>query len=111
VKFEYQAVDENGGVVRGVIEASNAQKVLQILLHKQLHPLDIRHLTDTTVELGRLHSLKNKLEGKAMDSKPISPQPIKVEQAPEPKQSRIDWTYVVFMLLMSGLIAVAIYLG
>ena len=64
MKFEYQAIDEDGGIIRGIIEAQTPQRVLQILLHKQLHPIDIRNLTDTTVEISRLHQLKQKLTGK-----------------------------------------------
>jgi hypothetical protein len=109
VKFEYQAIDENGVVVRGIIEARTAEKVLQILLHKQLHPLDIRHLTDSTVELSRLHHLKQRLEG----TPEMTPEPVpEFREEPAPKEkSSFDWTYVVFLLLMIGLIAAAVVAG
>lgn len=108
MKFEYQAIDENGVVVRGIIEAKNAEKVLQILLHKQLHPLDIRHLTDSIVELSRLHHLKLRLEGAEMTPKPVP----EFREEPAPKEkSNFDWTYLVFLLLMIGLIAAAVVAG
>ena len=110
MKFEYQAIDTDGIVVRGIIEASNAQKVLQILLHKQLHPLDIKHLTESTVELSRLNLLKRKLEGKAtveMRQKIIK----KSESAPElleKSKTSIDWTYVFFILVIIGIISTSL---
>jgi hypothetical protein len=114
VRFEYQAIDENGGVVRGIIEASSPEKVLQILLHKQLHPLDIRPLTETIVELSRLNSLKRRLEGK----KEMKPEPTPEEQErfnpiKEPKgaQGSIDWTYIAFLVLVIGLLVIAGFLG
>lgn len=109
MKFEYQAIDGDGGVVRGIIEASSPEKVLQILLHKQLHPLDIRPLTETTVELSRLNSLKRRLEGREVQPEPKPKPDVEQERfdpTKEPKES-IDWTYVIFLLLMIGLLAAA----
>jgi hypothetical protein len=107
VKFEYQAIDEDGGVIRGIIKASNAQKVLQILLHKKLHPLDIRQLTESTVEISRLHCLKMKLQGHKPESRQeMRPEvKMKLEELKEKPKSTIDWTYVIFLLLMLGVLA------
>lgn len=113
MKFEYQAVDADGAIVRGIIEASNAQKVLQILLHKQLHPLDIKHLTESTVELNRLNSLKRKLEGTKMELKSKKNIEAKtehvnsLEQPKQPKQS-IDWTYILFVLMIVIIISASL---
>lgn len=108
MKFEYQAIDLDGGVVRGIIEAHDAKKVLQILLHKQLHPLDIRGLTDSTVELGRLHQLKNKLEGIKVKPESI-PEPI---EGHTPKMKpKFDWTYTIFLIMMVGFLIAAAFFG
>lgn len=110
MEYEYQAIDSDGGIVRGIIRAQNPQKVLQILFHKQLHPLDIRPLTETTVELSRLNQLKQRLEGKPKveESKPVirelEPQILKKQKVPS-----TDWTYVLFVLLMVGLIIAAAF--
>jgi len=105
MKFEYQAIDEDGSVVRGIIDAQNAEKVLQILLYLQLHPLDIRGLTDSTVELNRLNSLKQKLKGPKVSVK----QPVENKQEVERTKSvnKIDWYYVFFILMILGLLATA----
>ena len=119
MKFEYQAIDANGVVIRGIVEASKIEKVLQILLHKQLHPMDIRPLTDTTVELSRLNSLKRRLEGRPIvkqESRPAKTDEEQFDQqfesatsfnpVKEPKES-FDWTYIIFLLLIVGLLAAA----
>ena len=107
MKFEYQAIDEDGGIIRGIIEAQTPQRVLQILLHKQLHPIDIRNLTDTTVEISRLHQLKQKLTGK---TDIIEEQP-SVEKFSKPKKAvQFDWIYIMFLLLVGGLVAAATFL-
>ena len=119
MKFEYQAIDVNGVVIRGIVEASKIEKVLQILLHKQLHPMDIRPLTDTTVELSRLNSLKRRLEGRPIvkqESRPAKTDEEQFDQqfesatsfnpTKEPKES-FDWTYVIFLFLIVGLLAAA----
>lgn len=112
MKFEYQAIDANGDIVRGIVQARSAEKVLQILLYKQLHPLDIRPLTETTVELSRLNNLRRKLEGKEMDPKPSEPEtePERFDPIKEPKEP-IDWTYPIFLVLILGVLIVAILLG
>lgn len=110
MKFEYQAIDIDGIVVRGIIEASSAQKVLQILLHKQLHPLDIKHLTESTVELSRLNSLKRKLEGKELEQEPI--REVELPKMPEhfleKSKPSIDWTYVFFILVIIVIISTSL---
>lgn len=111
MKFEYQAIDEDGSLVRGIIEASNPEKVLQILLHKQLHPLDIRPLTDSTVELSRLHNLRQRLQGKKKPMKEDTPEP-ELKPVEEPKEKlQIDWTYLIFIVLMLGILAAAALTG
>jgi hypothetical protein len=112
MKFEYQAIDEDGALIRGIIEASNPEKVLQILLHKQLHPLDIRALTESTVELSRLHNLRQRLQGKKKKSmKENTPKP-EFKPIEEPKEKlRIDWTYVIFIVLMVGILVAAALTG
>ena len=106
MKFEYQAIDEDGAVVRGIVKASSPEKVLQILLHKQLHPLDIRPLTDSTVELSRLNNLKKKLQGPKMEE-PTPPRPI--ERKPDPTPT--DWTYPLFIVLLLIVMVLAALYG
>lgn len=109
MRFEYQAIDGDGGVVRGIIEASSINKVLQILLHKQLHPLDIRFLTDSTVELSRLNSLKQRLEGKETPPPEIEiPYSVKTEKK---MKDPIEWTYIIYLVMIIGVLATAVWSG
>jgi type II secretory pathway component PulF len=104
MNYEYQAIDHDGGIVRGIIKANSPEKVLQILLHKQLHPLEIQPLTESTVELSRLNQLKQRLQKKPdMEEKPVER---KTSEPPKPKKE-IDWTYVLFFLFMAALIVAA----
>ena len=106
MKFEYQAIDEDGTIIRGIVEASNAKNVLSILLQKQLHPLDIRELTDSTVELSRLNNLRNRLMGKKVKEEvELPPRPTRIEEPKEKTQT--DWTYFLFILMLLGLMVVA----
>lgn len=67
MKYEYQAIDDEGNVIRGVIEASTIEKAFRILLYKGFRPLDLKPLTKSTEELSRLYNLKFKLEGKSVN--------------------------------------------
>jgi len=99
--FEYQAIDANGDIVRGIIKAKEPVKVMQILFKKQLHPIDIRPLTESSVELSRLNNLKYKLQGKPIMEETKVSQP----EYKNDKATKTDWYYVVFLLLIAGLIA------
>lgn len=112
-KFEYQAIDSNGNIVRGIVEATEIKTVFSILLHEQLHPMDIRPLTETTVELSRLNDLKQRLEG----NKSKKEQPKKQQQIPEYKpkiakpHNQIDWSYMAFIILVVSIIAASVFAG
>lgn len=107
MKFEYQAIDDEGSIVRGIIIANDAQKVLQILLHKQLHPIDIRPLTESTVELSRLNQLKRRLEGKEESKEGKMEKPNLETEVSKKAKFKFDWTYFVFILLMMIMIIIS----
>jgi len=99
--FEYQAIDANGDIVRGIIKANEPIKVMHILFKKQLHPIDIRPLTESSVELSRLNNLKQKLQGTPIMEESKIPQP----EHKNDKVTKIDWYYIIFLLLVAGLVA------
>lgn len=107
MNYEYQAVDANGDIVRGIIEAKDPQKVFNILQQLQYLPIEIRPLTESTKELSRLHNLKKKLEdNKKM--KPIKKEASKKKFSPTIEvKSSIDWTYIIFILMMLGVMVAA----
>lgn len=100
MNFEYQAIDGDGSIVRGIVKAKDRLTVLKILLHKQLHPLDIKELSNSTIELSRLNQLKQKLKPQPKTQKPKQEPTIQPKPTPIRKSNnlRIDWTYVLFVI-------------
>lgn len=108
MQFEYQAIDVSGNIVRGIVKAKEPLKALQILLQEQLHPIDIRPLTESGAELSRLNTLKQRLEGKDVKPKIEEVKMAEpVRQSIQPKKA-FDWYYLVFLILMVGIIALAL---
>ena len=106
MKFEYQAMDSQGEIIRGVEEAKNFKEFIAILFHKKLRPFDIRRVSNAGQkaygELEHLKKLKGKIQGKEEEPEPAAASKPKTRVLP-----KIDWTYVVYLIVIVALIAVA----
>lgn len=108
MQFEYQAIDASGNIVRGIVKAKEPVKALQILLKEQLHPIDIRPLTDSGAELSRLNILKQRLEGKDVKPKTEEIKPTEPTRPLIQPKKAFDWYYLVFLILMVGIIVLGL---
>lgn len=107
-RFEYQAIDKDGKVVRGIVEAKNFEGLLRFLFEKRLHPIDVQTLTKAGAEISRLKQFAQKIEGVTPES-PKEFEFKKMTQEPQPPKSKvqIDWSYLLYISIIVGLIAAA----
>ncbi len=104
MKFEYEALDGDGRLVRGMLEAEDFKDVLRKLVEKRLHPMGVSSQTSSGIEIERLKKFRQKLQPQKKPK--LIPTPI-IQPAKE--KWKIDWTYAIFLVFVIGLIAAAIF--
>lgn len=103
MKFEYEALDGDGRMIRGMLEAEDFKDVLRKLVEKRLYPMGVTAQTSSGLEIERLKKFRKKL--RPSKTKSEKPTPIAPPAVKEKRQ--VDWAYVVFLILILGVIVAA----
>lgn len=110
MKFEYQALDSHGKLVRGVEEANNFKEFIAILFHKKLRPFDVRRVSGAGQkahdDLDHLKKLKKRIEG---TSDEIELPNIELNPKAKWQMPQIDYAYLLYLIVIIGLIIAAAY--
>jgi len=120
MKFEYEALDGDGKMVRGTIDAEDFKSVIRQLVEKRLYPIGVSNLTPGGIEIDRLKKFRNRLKPRP---KGLGPKPLSGPRPPTGKESKIDvdysrfrskkdrqfdWTYLAFALMILAIITGAV---
>lgn len=110
MKFEYQALDAHGKLIRGTEEAENFKDLITILFNKKIRPFDVRKVGEARQKsYGDLERLK-KLQKRIKNGDEPEPEP---EHDPlpipaQPKRSwNIDYYYLLYLAVIIGLLVAA----
>lgn len=112
MKFEYQALDQDNKVIRGIEEAKTFEEFLAMMWKQRLYPIEIKHLTKANTktfgDIKRLKKLRKTI--KTLDAPPELEKKDEYDPLPPSREPKIpkDYTYLIFIILIMGLLAAGI---